>query len=99
MRIKRYSYMGSKVILAIPEHLAIAYNQAIEEWFKAQKRFEEKYGRKVTSKEIFEGKLELSLTEVQFAAFNGVSETMNHLYDTGLTLTEADCPSDFLIEV
>lgn len=99
MARSRYSYMGSKVILTMQDRDAKLYNEAIDEWFNAQKRFEAEHGRKITQREVIEGKLRLQMSKAQVRVYNAVADTMNKLIKKGLVLTEADTPEEHLIKV
>jgi len=99
MATSKYSYMGSKVILTMEDHNAELYNEAIDEWFDAQRRFEAEHGRKVTPGELMSGELQFRLNRDQVRVYNAVANVMNKLVKKGLVLTEEDMPEDRLVKI
>lgn len=79
----------------ISDKLAKHYNEAIDKWFKAQQRFNQKFGRKWDPRQ---DPIELRWNSHQQKAWNEFGKVMKKVIDRDGPFHENDVMDDFLVK-
>lgn len=96
MKKSVYSFgENSPLKFKIPDKLATRYNEAVEEWFKAQRRFNQKFGRRWDPKT---DPIEMRWTSKQKKAWNEFARIYKYVLDAEGPFHENDLMDDFLVK-
>lgn len=84
----------SPIKLEIPDKMATLYNEAADQWFKTQRRFDQKFGRPWDPKT---DPIKLDWTHKQKKAWANVAEVFNKVLAEKGPFHENDIMDDFLV--
>lgn len=91
-----YSFgVDSPLKFQIPDKMAQHYNEAVDQFFKAQQRFNQKFGRTWDPKN---DAIEVSWSKKQRRAWNQFADVMRRELDKGVTYHANDIMDDFLVK-
>lgn len=94
-----YSLYGSRIVLLLEDEVAEAYNRAVDSFFEAQKEHRKVMGRKWNPDT---DPLLIAYNKKDLEAYEEIGylvRLMCKINGGGLSLTEEDTPSDYLIKL
>ena len=84
----------SPIKFEIPDKMAVHYNEATKEWFKAQQRFKQKFGRRW---DPFTDPIALRWTRQQKKAWNDFATVFNKVIERDGPFHETAIMDDYLV--